>query len=655
MRVALVFVLAGCATRAVPVRPVPVADPEALARADGLRRAGEWSEAKKSYESILRTDPGNVRAAVGLQRIAVARGFHLRARRKARAAGDGFLVGRLEPPGQRQREAYGAAAEPYRSMGLGAEAWAAGKLGTAEAYFERARDMEPGQIWARLALGRYRLARGDAGAARAEFEAALWLDPSNPVAAYGLSVLADRAGDLPAAYAWAERAYRHARGQEGFAGRLYEVARRYPEKRDEAARLLSEGKGEAPLYAWRLLDHTPARGPMSGLPPEIVAQSVQARERAELYFERARAAGATDLELVPRPPVPEGLQVFVAAFTRGVRARYRHYAATGEAETFLEFVDWARDLYTRSTGRALGPRGKPLEFAFVGTMMDAGEQSDEPLVRACAKEGYLLVLAQRSGGPPEAMLAAVDHREAGQSVASRGMELKREVVWLDRRHLSGYMEWGGGGDVAGLALHELILVDLEAVATWDGQLQRRVARMEPYRDAVLAQKALDDEPVTSIEDPAGVDRRLRLVAGKYSLAEEVHVHENAHLVDAALHLPVGDHLFRNIGLALTKGLSAERILSYLERNAQLAAIAEGPSARGALATCCAVIGGRGVHATGYTEIVQGIVDRIAREPERYPEIDPKRVIVQQLHRLGEEQVRALARDLMDDWGVSVGR
>ena len=125
-----------------------------------------------------------------------------------------------------------------------------------------------------------------------------------------------------------------------------------------------------------------------------------------------------------------------------------------------------------------------------------------------------------------------------KGVSSRGTTVEREAVWLSGRHLNGYLEWGGGGDIAGLALDRLILIDLEAAAEWDGRIKRRLRRIEPQEDAVLAQQALPDEPFTSVEDPAGDANRLRLVAGPIDSAAEIEVHEDAHLVDAKLHLPV---------------------------------------------------------------------------------------------------------------------
>jgi hypothetical protein len=283
--------------------------------------------------------------------------------------------------------------------------------------------------------------------------------------------------------------------------------------------------------------------------------------------------------------------------------------------------------------------------------MDPGIESDEPLVRACAAEGLLLVLGQRSGGPPEAMLSEIVRREPARVVRVRGADVRREVAWLGHRYLSGYLEWSGGGDIAGLALHGIILIDLNAMATWEGELERRLAPLRPHRDRLLAVPALEDSPVDAIDDPAGVAERL-LLGGPVDFAEEVLVHEEAHLVDAGLHLPVSRHPLRNLGLAVRRGFSARDIMAYLERNAQLTAIAEGPTPRTALAVCCASLGGGSVHARGYSEIVAGYVGRIAAQPARFARIDPERVIVQQLHLLTDAEIRAVARELLREWGLA---
>ncbi|MEE8105628.1 MAG: hypothetical protein V3T86_08860, partial [Planctomycetota bacterium] len=394
------------------------------------------------------------------------------------------------------------------------------------------------------------------------------------------------------------------------------------------------GNGVAQLYAGRLLEDQ--LGTNAGADA----------------FAAARAAGATPGEVshLKRPAHSEGMNRFLQALTRGVRARYRHYALSGEAESFQEFVSWVRSEFERATGEKLGPAAGPKSYAFVGKIIDATMESDDPLVLRCAKDDVLLLLGQRNGGPPEALAAEIMRREAARAVKTRGLTARREAVWLGRRYVGGYQEWIGGGELAGLALEGLVLVDREETARWEGDVKRRRLRLADETADLLSEEALTDKPVTSVRDPGGVGTKL-LLTGPLDFAEEVLVHENAHLIDAARHLPVTHHPFRNLFLALGRGFSREAILGFLERNAQLTAIAEGPQPRAGLATCCLALNRGGAHSRGYTEIVEGMVSEIHGRPEDFPAIDTNRVIVQQLHRLSDDEVRELARVLAKKWGV----
>jgi hypothetical protein len=608
---------------------------------DRLRRQGRFSEAEEAYRAALRADAHEARAHVGLQTLAERQGRHLELRRRYRDGGDPFLVARLEPVSKEQRETYRQAAEPWRSFGLAtSQAGHGGSAPRARYHYVRALTVDPGHTWARLGRARVWLAQGDVGAAEADFSAAMWGEPEHPLPWLGLSAIADRRGDLREAFRWAVEAYRRAPADEALAGRVHALAVRGGSKaylRRAAEELEEQGvhdEGVGLLYAstlWARLGQ---------------------RERARATREAARARGATEeeIETTRRRRLSPGMRSFVTRFTSAVRARYRHYRATGEAESFAVFLTWARDLYERTTGRGLGPAAEPLQFAFVGTLVDPTAEGKEPLVRGCAEEGLLLILGQRRGGPPEALLAEIVSREPLRTVRMRGTEVEREQIRIGWRYPPGYRGWGGGGDLAGLALARSIIVDLHAVARWGGDLHRRLRRLEPDRETLFAEPALEDEPVTAIDDPAGVADRLYL-AGDFDLAAEVGIHEDAHLVDAARHLPVGRHAFRNLGLALRRGFSTSEILAFLERNAQLTAIAEGPAPLAALASCCAALGDPGVHATAYQEIVQGMVNEIHASRERYPEIDPERVIVQQLHHLPEAKVRELGRILLERWGL----
>ncbi len=638
-RAAICLLLAACASAPVqPLTPAPAPGADLVQAGDRLRRRGQDGDAEAAYRDALQADPGSVRANLGLQEIGLKRGLALPLRREYRAKGDKFLAGRLEAP-ERQLDDFAGADEPWRSFGL-AMAMARGG-GDAMPLSRRARDLDPGLALARIALGNELLSRGKVGEAEAEFEAALWTDPDHPAPHLGLSLVADQRGDLPSALRHAEEAYRRAPGEDVLGERVQELAQRSGRSALREASRLFEAEGAA------------GEG-LSLLRASRTAAADGEAERARALLERARTAGITAEEAAAVPaPAPPRVRTFVRAFVRGTTARYRHYAATSERESFREFHAWARQLYERTTGKTLGPPGSTLDYAFVGKLMDPTVKSDEPLVRELARSGLLLVLGQRSGGPPEAMLAELVRREPSARVRVRGAEVEREVAWIGTRHLSGYQEWAGGGDLAGLALQGLVLVDLHAIARWEGEIARRRAKLAPWRSEILMEPALDDAPVTAIDDPAGVEERLYL-EGPLDLKGEVLKHEEAHLVDADRHLPVLEHPFRNFELALKGGFDGSEILALLERNAQLAAIAEGPAPRAALATCCAALSRGDAHGTGYGRIVEAFVDEIDARPARYPEIDPSRVIVQQLHRLSDAQIRALARETTERWGLSDG-
>jgi len=640
--VVVALVLAGaCASRVEPVRPQGTGVAFLVEKADRARREGRVDEAEAGYRHALRAEPRLRSAHVGLQEILRRRGLPLEARARYRRLGDPYLQGRLEGSPERAEEAFVEADEPERTLGLAQLALRRGAGDESEGRFSDVTAMDPGDAAGWLGRGRVRLARGAAGEAYEEFRHACWLAPSHPAAWSGLAACARRLGRAGEAREAARRAFEFAPLHAGAMDRMIASARRAGG--DDALR-------EAAVAL---------RG--AGV-PRTVAGSLRA---ARLYAglgddERAAAAradavrlGATqgEIESIAETGMDPPLARFVSRFAAGVEARYRHYRATGEAAGMEPFRDWARDLYERATGETLAPPGPIARYAFVGDLVDATAAAAEPLVRRLAAQGLVLVLGRRSGGgPPEAMLARVIRRDPRSEAATRGARVAREVVWIGERYVSGYVEWAGGGDLAGLALGDLVLIDAHAAAAWEGRLRRRRDALRARRERILSQEPLADAPVDAIDDPAGVADRLLLDA-EPSIAAEVLAHEDAHLIDAARYLPGRGSLLAAFGLALRSGFAAENVLARLERNAQLTAIAEGPDPRTALAVCCAAIGGRGVHARGYAAIVKGIVRLVLEDPGRYPAIRRDRVIVQQLHALTTDQIRDLALELGRRWGV----
>ncbi|MHC4449637.1 MAG: tetratricopeptide repeat protein [Planctomycetota bacterium] len=636
-RALFLFALSCSSSRAAPARPQGTNVVAAIEAGDRERRRGRYEVAVEAYDAALKQEPGQLRAHLGIQELLRRQGRVLDARTAYRSLGSPFLLARLEGSAARARREYENAPEPLVSLGRGRMAWREGDWGEARRQFVRAAQIDPGSVWGWSSLGRALFVEGRVGESYEMFRHAIWIAPQDPAGWYGLAQAAQRLGRHGAALVAARAAFERVPRDDAAADRLVGAARRTGGKstRRAAADLLAtSGTVRASLRAAELY------------------RALGQTDKRDACLSVALQAGALqgELESITSPAVPQSVQRFLDRFVSGATARYRHYRATGETDTLVEFRDWARALYEGATGERLAAPGPVDEFAFVGALIDPTRATAEPLVRELAGHGMLLILGQRSGGPPEAMLAHIIRRAEREEVASRGTTVSREAIWIGKRYLSGYVEWLGGGDLAGLALGNIVVVDVHAAAGWEGELRRRRAELSGDRERVLAQRALADSPVDSVEDPAGVAERL-LLDGEIDVAAEVLVHEDAHLVDADRYLPGRGSLARGLGLALRSGLSTSGVLAALERNAQLTAIAEGAHPRAALAVCCAALGGRGVHATGYTQIVRGMVRLVLADAAKYPTIDRERVVVQQLHRLRDWEIRSLARLLQEAWGV----
>ncbi|MFQ5845405.1 MAG: tetratricopeptide repeat protein, partial [Planctomycetota bacterium] len=249
----------GCASRVPRSSPPPPAPAAGLvAQADRLRRRGRLDQAERFYERALQLHAGDVRAHAGLQWIGLLRGRDLALRRRYRVHSNPYLAGRLEGRSDRRREAFERAAEPWRSLGLGRWEEMEGNHEAASRLYRRLLRRDPGMLGARLGLARASFALGRVGAARDHFETALWTDPEHPGAAVGLSVAAQRRGDLEGALRWAVEALRRAPARVALAHRVYALARDLddPQAGRGPARWLLEVEGAdgmAALWAADLL------------------------------------------------------------------------------------------------------------------------------------------------------------------------------------------------------------------------------------------------------------------------------------------------------------------------------------------------------------------------------------------------------------------
>jgi len=178
-----------------------------------------------------------------------------------------------------------------------------------------------------------------------------------------------------------------------------------------------------------------------------------------------------------------------------------------------------------------------------------------------------------------------------------------------------------------------------AVDTPLGQAER--VRLAVLRDRLAAGGALlppDGEGPQAGAGLVPLDELVRLTA----------LHEQAHLCDRTRFLPLSSNLGAALGLLLEAGFSPSGVARLLEYRAELTALCEAPDPRVVLVSILGVAeSGVGVtpHPAGYRELLADLVAVLDRElaahPQRWPELDPQRVLVHQLHRLSAERMREL--------------
>ncbi len=350
---------------------------------------------------------------------------------------------------------------------------------------------------------------------------------------------------------------------------------------------------------------------------------------------------------------------------------------------------------TRPAGGRAGLVDSPrLSFGFVGELVHPGPRFSRADERAgLGKEGApvgglaadLLALHRfgifgelRGAGPDGALLPLLT------------------LEWRSGTHLS--VPWAGsvalcesadlepqaaraGAGIAGAALHEGYWLDVDALRAEEAHWRRLARRFEGPDGAARAARLLsfpglglrarDEDELSRLRCAPGVllgegERvRLALIAerGTPALDEFVEVagmHEEGHLCDRTRFLPLARHLPRALGFFLDCGASPSRVMERLEYRAQLVALCDSADARIPLAQVLdGAESGSGAgltpHAAAYTELLRELLatlDReLARDPHSFPGLDPARTLALQLHRLGPEELRRLARGLAHKQGL----
>lgn len=218
-------------------------------------------------------------------------------------------------------------------------------------------------------------------------------------------------------------------------------------------------------------------------------------------------------------------------------------------------------------------------------------------------------------------------RKLGETRLRRSAKLPlkyecREILIENKRFTN--LEEGGMMDPAGVALWNHYILDLQMVRAWWRDLLDSSETLEAEGLEEVLADAPPVLPPLSPSRPCQVDRKIGALAvasldgDQEALWRQVfgllRRHERAHLVEAHRYLPVMNHAFPALGMALRGGFSATDILAQAEGRAECAAIAHGANPRLGLSHLTSFLpdpGGPrgGPHSQGFQKVLQLMVER----------------------------------------------
>ncbi|MCP3916610.1 MAG: hypothetical protein GY711_13725 [bacterium] len=286
------------------------------------------------------------------------------------------------------------------------------------------------------------------------------------------------------------------------------------------------------------------------------------------------------------------------------------------------------------------------------------------------------------GGPPDGTLLRVllVEQHAGEHL---GAPWRGTVALCEGADLEGRAS-RAGASIAGAALHEGYWIDISVLrielARWralaadfegDDALERvraalaqtglsfqhkgdRAAIDTPLREADRVRLAIMHDRARAGEGTAALS-----VIEIDDLLDATAMHEQGHLCDRARWYPFSENVGALFGLLFREGFSARRLARRLEYRAQLVALCDAAEPRIPLVDLleAAEAEGPGItpHGAAYAELLEDLLEdldgALESEPEAWPELDPGRTLVHQLHRLAPERVRVLARAQAEEVGL----
>jgi thioredoxin-like negative regulator of GroEL len=345
------------------------------------------------------------------------------------------------------------------------------------------------------------------------------------------------------------------------------------------------------------------------------------------------------------------------------RDTYRAFDAHAPTPTFDRFLRRVGETTRRAVGDDLTAGDDVVSFWPIGELLDPASQGGLPAwFRA---RGRLLVAGSRGGSPPELYLAPV-------VATMRVQPADTPLSFTEGVTIPGYLEHRGA-HFSGAALVRFVYLDVAAIEDDVTRLLQFERRFGPAADRIRADPLLparDGDERRSIDEPAEVATKLELKglaawrvrhpdgARATLLAEGIDAvlsHELGHLEDAQRFLPLGRHLGAILWQLTRLGFSARRAEEWLELRAECTALAHAQNPWLVLASCASQLGGGEPtltpHAGGYRELMARFVAVLDDDPAAFPSLRRDHVLVQQLDRLSEAELREAARRVLDDLGI----
>jgi hypothetical protein len=288
--------------------------------------------------------------------------------------------------------------------------------------------------------------------------------------------------------------------------------------------------------------------------------------------------------------------------------------------------------------------GAPAQFVVpsVGQLIDPFGAG---LCEHLARYNQHLVLGQRSGFPAEGMMLTRLSVREYESMDDLPLDAPALEVIGEHRQIRPLTDMYGG-DLAGVALINHAVIDMDSVRDWANEIRARRAVIREDGGALLEDPVPADQPLL---EPGSVPWRLSMMSPVEdseldgAVLDMVRWHERAHLVDVRHFLPVESKLWRVLGLLVGQGFSRQSVEAELESRAEIATLALSPHTALVLAHITVFLEAepeQSAHARGFRRLAGHLAKRFGAAGEP--------AAVHQWHEVDPELARRIGREMLEE-------